>query len=119
MSNIISDETIEYVGILAKLELSEEEKETAIRNYLKLAHLSLGGGNVLLIVLEDAVAVAYLNEEERLAEINDAIEKNIGKQVEIRIIANETGQPFGEAYADLEQLIQMDIVVEEDSEGGF
>ncbi len=29
MSNIISDETIEYVGILAKLELSDEEKEHA------------------------------------------------------------------------------------------
>lgn len=29
MANQISDETIEYVGILAKLELSEEEKETA------------------------------------------------------------------------------------------
>ncbi|MCM1048660.1 MAG: Asp-tRNA(Asn)/Glu-tRNA(Gln) amidotransferase subunit GatC [Clostridiales bacterium] len=29
MSNIISDETIEYVGILAKLELSEAEKEQA------------------------------------------------------------------------------------------
>ena len=27
--NMISDETIEYVGILAKLELSEEEKEQA------------------------------------------------------------------------------------------
>ena len=27
--NKISDETIEYVGILAKLELSEEEKEQA------------------------------------------------------------------------------------------
>ena len=26
MANIISDETIEYVGILAKLELNEEEK---------------------------------------------------------------------------------------------
>lgn len=29
MANIISDETIEYVGILAKLELSEDEKEQA------------------------------------------------------------------------------------------
>lgn len=29
MANIISDETIEYVGILAKLELSSEEKEQA------------------------------------------------------------------------------------------
>ena len=32
MANIISDETIEYVGILAKLELSEEEKERAKRD---------------------------------------------------------------------------------------
>ena len=29
MANIISDETIEYVGILDKLELSDEEKEQA------------------------------------------------------------------------------------------
>ena len=29
MANVISDETIEYVGILAKLELSGEEKEEA------------------------------------------------------------------------------------------
>lgn len=29
MANIISDETIEYVGILAKLELSDSEKQQA------------------------------------------------------------------------------------------
>jgi len=29
MANLISDETIEYVGILAKLALSDEEKEQA------------------------------------------------------------------------------------------
>ena len=29
MENIISDETIKYVGLLAKLELSQEEKESA------------------------------------------------------------------------------------------
>ena len=29
MAHIISDETIEYVGILAKLELSDDEKEQA------------------------------------------------------------------------------------------
>ena len=29
MANTISDETIEYVGILAKLKLSDEEKEQA------------------------------------------------------------------------------------------
>jgi aspartyl-tRNA(Asn)/glutamyl-tRNA(Gln) amidotransferase subunit C len=29
MANVITDETIDYVGILAKLELSQEEKEQA------------------------------------------------------------------------------------------
>lgn len=29
MANVISDETIDYVGILAKLELNDEEKEKA------------------------------------------------------------------------------------------
>ena len=32
MANIISDETMEYVGILAKLELSGAEKEAAKRD---------------------------------------------------------------------------------------
>ena len=32
MANIISDETMEYVGILAKLELSDAEKEAAKRD---------------------------------------------------------------------------------------
>lgn len=36
MANIISDETIEYIGILAKLELSEEEKENAKKDIGKM-----------------------------------------------------------------------------------
>lgn len=35
MANKISDETIEYVGILAKLELSEKEKEEAKSRWKK------------------------------------------------------------------------------------
>ena len=38
MANHISDETIEYVGILAKLELNEEEKSRQKR-YGKYARL--------------------------------------------------------------------------------
>ena len=36
MANIIDDATIEYVGILAKLELSEEEKEAAKKDMGKM-----------------------------------------------------------------------------------
>ncbi len=50
MANIISDETIEYVGILAKLELSGKEREQARKDmgrmldYIdKLGELDTGG----------------------------------------------------------------------------
>lgn len=36
MSDFISDETIEYIGILAKLELSEQEKECAKKDISKM-----------------------------------------------------------------------------------
>lgn len=36
MANVIDDETIEYVGILAKLELSGEEREGAKRDMGRL-----------------------------------------------------------------------------------
>ena len=36
MANIISDETIDYVGILAKLELSQEEKEAAKKDMAEM-----------------------------------------------------------------------------------
>lgn len=90
-----------------------------LRNYLKLAHLSLGGKNELLIVLDDATAVAYLNREDHVQTIQEAIEKNIGRQVDIHITGNDSGQPFDSVYPDLASVIQMDIVVEDDTEGGF
>lgn len=36
MANVISDETIEYVGILAKLDLSGEEKEQAKKDLAEM-----------------------------------------------------------------------------------
>lgn len=36
MANVITDEMIEYVGILAKLELSEEEREQAKKDMGKM-----------------------------------------------------------------------------------
>lgn len=36
MANIITDETIEYVGILAKLELNEAEKEDAKKDMARM-----------------------------------------------------------------------------------
>lgn len=84
------------------------------KNYLKTAHLSLGGDNVLLIVLEDEVAAGLLNEEERKAELENAITERIGSRVELRIQKNETNRPFEESYVDLADVIHMDITIEDE-----
>ncbi len=90
-----------------------------LRNYLRLVTPSLGEKGDLLLATEDSVAVAFLSSEEHQQSIRDAIGKNIGKQVEFRIVGNESGQPFSDVYPDLRSMIQMDIEIEEDSEGGF
>ena len=54
MANIISDETIEYVGILAKLDLSGEEREQAKKvSYVpKLENLPIHGNKDTVILTD-------------------------------------------------------------------
>lgn len=91
-----------------------------MRTYLKSARLSLGGENILLIVLEDDVAASYLNREEHKKELEEEIANRIESRVEIRIQLNESNRPFEESYVDLEQLLQqnihMEITIEEDED---
>jgi len=84
------------------------------KNYLKTARLSLGGDNVLLIVLEDEMAASWLNSEERKAELEAAIAERAKSQIEVRIQRNETNRPFEESYVDLANVIHMDITIEEE-----
>ena len=85
-----------------------------MRNYLKRAHLSLGGGDSLLIVLEDEVAESYLNAEEHKKELEETISRRIGKEIQVQIRRNDTGRPAGEIFPDLEQLLPVEIEIEED-----
>ena len=77
MANVISDETMEYVGILAKLELSDAEKEAAKKDmesmldYIdKLGELDTTGGEPMSHVFpvhnvfrEDVVTTGDGSEE--------------------------------------------------------
>jgi DNA polymerase-3 subunit gamma/tau len=84
----------------------------SMRNYLRGATLSLGGENRLLIVVDDEMAVAYLDREEQKKEICGMIAQRIGKSVEIEIRFNKTGGS-SQPYFDLEQLINMEIEIED------
>ncbi len=84
-----------------------------IRVFMQKAHLSVGEDDVLMIVLDDSILCDMLSEEERLKEITDTISKCIGKQIQIQIKYNNTGQSFEQAFVDLEQMIHTEIEYED------
>lgn len=84
------------------------------KGYLKKAHLSLGGDNRLMIVVDDPVAADMLGGEEHKKEIEKIISERIDREVEVSIQLNESTQPIDTAYVDLEQIIHMDITIEDE-----
>ena len=90
-----------------------EDVEQIVKN-LKAAHLSLGGDDRLMIVLDDPVAAGYVEEEDHRNEIRQVISDYIEKEVEIQIQQNQSNRPFEESYVDLSQIINMDITIEDE-----
>ncbi len=85
-----------------------------LRNYLKLAHLSLAGDGQLLIVLDDEVAESFVNTEAHIQELAEIIAEKTGKEIEIKIQRNENGRPFEESFVDLGKIINMEITIEDE-----
>ncbi len=85
-----------------------------LKTYLKHAKISLGENGRLLIVLEEEVDVAFLDREENRNEIELAIERKIGKKVEIEIRLLEINTRFDDVYVDIERNIMMDLDIEEE-----
>ena len=85
-----------------------------LKNYLKPAHLSLSDQGQLLIVLEDEVALAFVDTEAHIQELKERIAQKTGRDVEIKVQLNETKQPFEETYADLGKIINMEITIEDE-----
>lgn len=69
-----------------------------LKNYLRPAHLSLGGESQLLIVLDDEVAEGIVNSDSHRQELKDAIAMKIGKEVEVKVQVNQTNRPFEESF---------------------
>lgn len=84
-----------------------------VKGYLKQAHLSLGGDNRLMIVMEDPVGAEMVGREDHKKEIEKIISERIDREIEISVQLNQSDRPFEETYIDLEQVINMDIVIED------
>ena len=88
-----------------------------MKQYIKDAGLSLGGDNKLMIVVEDGLASDYFLKQEGHKEIlEQMISGAIGKEIDVTIQSVPDRDVFVRNYADLSQVIHMDIDIEEEEE---
>ncbi len=89
--------------------------EGLTRNYLKKAIKSLGADNALLLVFDDANAYSYIAENRSGCQdaLKEAAAERTGKQIEIQVKYNDSGQPGEEVYPELGELIQFEIEEED------
>ncbi|MEY8390999.1 DNA polymerase III subunit gamma/tau [Lachnospiraceae bacterium] len=87
-----------------------------LKNYLRRARPCLTEGGRLSLVLEDEVAEAFVNTEEHLQELREALEKKTGKEIPFKVILDEPSRPLEESFVDLEQIINMEITIEDQEE---
>lgn len=86
----------------------------ATKIYLKQAHLSLGGDNRLMVVLDDPVGAEMVGREDHRKEIERIIGERIDREIEISVQLNQSDRPFEESYVDLSRIINMEITIEDE-----
>ena len=94
-----------------------QDMDGLVKNYMKKALVSMGGENCLLIVFDDEIAYGMANREEHIARLKELIAQRIGREVEVQMKLNDSDQPSGALYPDLEEImrtkIHMDIEIED------
>ncbi|OUP49191.1 DNA polymerase III subunit gamma/tau [Lachnoclostridium sp. An181] len=90
-----------------------QDASPMLKNYLKMAKLSVGNQGQLLIVMPDALGAAVVGKPEHTGEIKRLIAEKTGREVEIEVRQMEDGRRFEEDYVDLEQIVRTEIIVEE------
>lgn len=92
-----------------------ERAAMPMRQYLKAARLSLGGGGQLLLALEDGLPSDYfLRQEGNKEQLTRMISETIGREVEVGIQTVRGKEDFERNYVDLSQFIRMEVEEEEE-----
>jgi len=84
-----------------------------IRSYLKLAKLSVGNQDQLLIVLPDEVSADVVSTDAHKEELQHLIEEKIGKTVVVEVRHVEEGRRFEDSFVDIEKVVHMDLTIED------
>ena len=116
------EETLEALQKAIPEELQEVAKNwerllgmvpATLRAYLRDATPTVGEGNSLLLVFEDGVTYGLLNKDEPLKEIKDAIERMLGKEVQVRASLQQSGTAGKDMMMDLSKFSKMTIEFED------
>ena len=89
------------------------EASPMIRSYLKLAKLSVGNQDQLLIVLPDEVSAGVVGTDGHKEEIQHLIEEKIGKTVTVEVRHVEEGRRFEDSFVEIEKVVHMDLTIED------
>lgn len=85
-----------------------------MKQYLREAHLSLGGDNRLLVVVEDGLASDYFLKQEGHKELlEQMLSDAVGKEIAVTVQTVAGREAFEQNYVDLSRLIHMEIEDEE------
>ena len=84
-----------------------------IRSYLKLAKLSVGNQDQLLIVLPDEVSAGVVGTDAHKEEIQHLIGEKIGKTVTVEVRHVEDGHRFEDSFVDIEKVVHMELTIED------
>ncbi|MDE6713826.1 MAG: DNA polymerase III subunit gamma/tau [Lachnospiraceae bacterium] len=86
--------------------------EHLTRSLLNNAKLSLGAEGQLLLCFDEMMIVSQLKQENRIKEIEQLLADYAGKEINVEIREYDKSQEFGDTYADLRKLINMEIETE-------
>lgn len=81
-----------------------------MRQYLRAAHLTLGGDSRLLVMVEDGLASDYFLKQEGHRELlEQMLSDAVGKEIDVTVQTVQSKETFEQNYVDLSQLIHMEI----------
>lgn len=81
-----------------------------MRQYLREAHLTLGGDSRLLVMVEDGLASDYFLKQEGHRELlEQALSEAVGKEIDVTVQTVQSREAFEQNYVDLSKLIHMEI----------
>lgn len=81
-----------------------------MRQYLREAHLTLGGDSRLLVMVEDGLASDYFLKQEGHRELlEQMLSDAVGKEIDVTVQTVQSRETFEQNYVDLSQLIHMEI----------